>query len=393
MDKRKTCFFPGFFWGMFATIVIVAGIGIGLFFSSEGNSEKNISDKTKYKVNYLQQLIDKYYLEDADSKQLEAGVYKGLVEGLGDPYSVYYTAEEYQELMKDTSGVYYGIGAMMSQDLETGVITVIKVFQGTPAKKAGMLAGDVVYKVEGREVDGKDLNKVVADIKGANGTEVSITVYRSSENRYIDFKIVRDEINIPTIESKMLDKKEGIGYIQITEFDEVTYEQFVKALNQLKKQNMKGIIFDIRDNPGGLYDTVCSILDEILPKGVLVYTMDKYNTKEVKESDEKCLNMPMVVLQNENSASASEIFAGAIQDFDAGEIVGTQSFGKGIVQSVIPLEDGSAVKLTIQNYYTPKGKNIHGKGITPDVKKAADGGKKDVQLNTAKKVLEKLIKS
>ena len=156
---------------------------------------------------------------------------------------------------------------------------------------------------------------------------------------------------------------------------------------------MKGIIFDIRDNPGGLYDTVCSILDEILPKGVLVYTMDKYNTKEVKESDEKCLNMPMVVLQNENSASASEIFAGAIQDFDAGEIVGTQSFGKGIVQSVIPLEDGSAVKLTIQNYYTPKGKNIHGKGITPDVKKAADGGKKDVQLNTAKKVLEKLIKS
>ena len=215
-------------------------------------------------------------------------------------------------------------------------------------------------------------------------------MYRTSEKEYIDLEITRDKVDVPTVEHKMLDKSKGIGYIQITQFEEVTYDQFKEALDDLKKQGMKSVIFDLRNNPGGLYDTVCEMLDDLLPEGTLVYTKDKDGNKQEKKSDANFLDMPMVVLQNENSASASEIFAGAIQDFRAGKIVGTQSFGKGIVQSIIPLSDGSAVKLTVEKYYTPKGVNIHGKGITPDVKvEISKGGKKDNQLQKAIEVIEK----
>lgn len=220
-----------------------------------------------------------------------------------------------------------------------------------------------------------------------------MTVYRASQKKDIDLKIVRGEINVPTVSYKILDKKHKVGYVQITQFEEVTYEQFARAIADLKKQGMKAVVFDIRDNPGGLYDTVCKVLDDLLPEGTIVYTKDKYGTEEKKTSNAKCLNIPMVVLQNGNSASASEIFAGAIQDFGVGKIVGEQSFGKGIVQSIFSFDDGSAVKLTIEKYYTPNGKNIHGKGITPDVKIKPDSkSDKDVQLEKAKEIAKSLIK-
>ena len=324
-----------------------------------------------------------------DNKKLEEGIYKGLFSGLDDPYSVYYTADEYAKLQEDIDGVFVGMGAYVSQNTETGIIIVTKAFDNSPAKKAGIKDGDIIYKVEDKEVTGEDVDKVVSMIKGKENTKVKLTIYRQSEKKYIDVEITRAKVEVPSIEAKMLNKKKGIAYIQIVEFQENTYKQFAGAIEKLKKQGMKSVIFDVRNNPGGRYDIVCQILDDLLPEGTLVSTKDKYGKEEKQTSDAKTLNMPMVVIQNENSASASEIFAGAIQDFKAGTIIGTRSFGKGIVQQMWPLNDGSAIKLTVEKYYTPSGKNIHGKGITPDVEvKASTKGNKDVQLNKAVEILE-----
>lgn len=391
MKKNKTKFLPGFLTGAFVMLIVAICVGFGInAVKTEKGSKTTISSEVSGKLDFLKDVIDLKYLEKTDEKTLEENIYKGLLQGLNDPYSVYYTKDEYDALKEETSGSYCGIGALVSQNADTGVITAINVFKGSPAEKAGMKNGDIIFKVEDKEVTGEDLNNVVAKMKGEKDTKVKINVYRTSEKEYIDLEITRDKVDVPTVEHKMLDKSKGIGYIQITQFEEVTYDQFKEALDDLKKQGMKSVIFDLRNNPGGLYDTVCEMLDDLLPEGTLVYTKDKDGNKQEKKSDANFLDMPMVVLQNENSASASEIFAGAIQDFGAGKIVGTQSFGKGIVQSIIPLSDGSAVKLTVEKYYTPKGVNIHGKGITPDVKvEISKDGKKDNQLQKAIEVIEK----
>lgn len=391
MKKNKTKFLPGFLTGAFVMLIVAICVGFGInAIKTETGSKITISSEVSGKLDFLKDVIDLKYLEKTDEKTLEENIYKGLLQGLNDPYSVYYTKDEYDALKEETSGSYCGIGALVSQNADTGVITAINVFKGSPAEKAGMKNGDIIFKVEDKEVTGEDLNNVVAKMKGEKDTKVKINVYRTSEKEYIDLEVTRDKVDVPTVEHKMLDKSKGIGYIQITQFEEVTYDQFKEALDDLKKQGMKSVIFDLRNNPGGLYDTVCEMLDDLLPEGTLVYTKDKDGNKQEKKSDANFLDMPMVVLQNENSASASEIFAGAIQDFGAGKIVGTQSFGKGIVQSIIPLSDGSAVKLTVEKYYTPKGVNIHGKGITPDVKvEISKDGKKDNQLQKAIEVIEK----
>lgn len=391
MKKNKTKFLPGFLTGAFVMLIVAICVGFGInAVKTETGSKATISSEVSGKLDFLKDVIDLKYLEKTDEKTLEENIYKGLLQGLNDPYSVYYTKDEYDALKEETSGSYCGIGALVSQNADTGVITAINVFKGSPAEKAGMKNGDIIFKVEDKEVTGEDLNNVVAKMKGEKDTKVKINVYRTSEKEYIDLEVIRDKVDVPTVEHKMLDKSKGIGYIQITQFEEVTYDQFKEALDDLKKQGMKSVIFDLRNNPGGLYDTVCEMLDDLLPEGTLVYTKDKDGNKQEKKSDANFLDMPMVVLQNENSASASEIFAGAIQDFGAGKIVGTQSFGKGIVQSIIPLSDGSAVKLTVEKYYTPKGVNIHGKGITPDVKvEISKDGKKDNQLQKAIEVIEK----
>jgi len=307
-------------------------------------------------------------LDEVDPEIFATGIYRGFIASLNDPYSTYYTKEEYSNLLESSSGVYYGIGAVVSQDVKTGIITVVKPYEGTPAYNAGLLPNDIIYKVNGEEVTGKDLTEVVSKIKGKEGTEVVITIYRDGVDEPMDFTIVRQKINIPTIEFEMLDSRNKIGYIQITEFDEITVSQFSDAVSRLERKGMKGLIIDVRDNPGGLLNSVVKILDRLIYKGLLVYTEDKNGQREEKYADDsKQFNKPIVVLINENSASASEIFAGALQDYEKATIVGTTSFGKGIVQSVIPLTDGTAVKLTISKYYTPKGRNIHGTGITPDV--------------------------
>ena len=393
MKKTKSRFLPGFLVGMLATMVITAGVVVGIVFSgtdinitAKKQNNKSATEASLSKLSSLESIIDLYKV---DNKKLEEGIYKGLFSGLDDPYSVYYTADEYAKLQEDIDGVFVGMGAYVSQNTETGIIIVTKAFDNSPAKKAGIKDGDIIYKVEDKEVTGEDVDKVVSMIKGKENTKVKLTIYRQSEKKYIDVEITRAKVEVPSIEAKMLNKKKGIAYIQIVEFQENTYKQFASAIEKLKKQGMKSVIFDVRNNPGGRYDIVCQILDDLLPEGTLVSTKDKYGKEEKQTSDAKALNMPMVVIQNENSASASEIFAGAIQDFKAGTIIGTRSFGKGIVQQMWPLNDGSAIKLTVEKYYTPSGKNIHGKGITPNVEvKASTKGNKDVQLNKAIEILE-----
>ena len=393
MEKKKNRFGLGFLVGVLVMVVLVGSAGTGFYLSRKGNTASGkVSENTAEKVDYLEKIINAYYLDDIDKKELANGVYKGLLSGLNDPYSVYYTAEEYRELQESTEGTYCGVGAIVSQNTETGVITVIKIFENAPGDKAGMKDGDVIYKVEGKEVTGENIDKVVSKMKGEKGTKVNITVYRTSENKYIDLEITRDSVDVPTVSYKMLDKKMGIAYIQISQFDNVTYDQFMDAIKALKAKGMKAVIFDVRDNPGGVYDIVCNMLDELLPEGTIVYTKDKYDKEEREMSDADCLNIPMVVLQNENSASASEIFAGAIQDYGVGKIIGTQSFGKGIVQTILPLPDGTAVKITIAKYYTPKDKNIHGKGITPDIDIQQDQSTEaDEQLLKAQEVIKEML--
>lgn len=318
------------------------------------------------KLTFLQMLVDNYYLDKVDQNAYADGIYKGFVSSLKDPYSTYYTEEEYNALIESSSGVYCGIGATVTQDIKTGIISIIKPFEKGPAYKVGILPGDIIYKVENEEVTGSDLSEVVSRMKGVAGTVVHISIMREGETGPLEFTITRQEIEVPTIEYKML--KDKIGYIIISEFDEITVSQFIAAVDDLEASGMKGLVVDVRNNPGGLLDSVVKMLDRLLPKGLIVYTEDK-NGKRVEEDaiDSKKLKVPLAVLINGNSASASEIFAGAVQDYKIGTIVGTTSFGKGIVQKVIPLSDGTAVKLTISKYYTPKGRNIHGTGIVPDV--------------------------
>jgi carboxyl-terminal processing protease len=336
--------------------------------TSEADSDGLLTSKAvKAKISKIKSIIDKYYLNEIDEEKMAEGMYKGLVSSLEDPYSVYYTKEEFDSLMESSSGSYYGIGAYVSQDVKTGDITIVKPFEGGPAYEAGMLPGDVIYKVLGEEVSGKDLSEVVGMMKGEEGTTVDVEIIRKGESEPIKLTIERRKVEVPTISYEMLDN--NVGYIQIAEFDEVTGPQFRSALTELENQGMKGLVIDLRNNPGGLLDTVCDMLDRMLPEGLIVYTEDKNGnrTEEVKSTAKESFDKPLVVMINGNSASASEVFAGAIQDYGIGTILGTTSFGKGIVQSVIPLSDGSGVKITVSKYFTPKGRNIHGIGITPDV--------------------------
>lgn len=321
------------------------------------------------KLSQIDQVINDYYLNDGeiDEEAMIEGIYSGYVAGLGEDYTTYYTAQEYDDLMESSSGEYSGIGVSVSQNLNTGIITVVNPFENGPGYEAGMRKDDILFKVAGEEVTGVDINQVVAMIKGEEGTTVDLTVYRPSTDEYLDLTVERRVVQNPTVTWEM--KEDGIGYIQITEFDKVTVGQFSEAIADLQSQGMKGLIFDLRDNPGGRLDSVCAMLDRVLPAGnLLVYTMDKDgNKEEYYTEDEDSLDVPTVILVNGNSASASEIFTAALQDYGVATVMGTTTFGKGIVQVILPLGDGSAVKVTQSKYYTPNGVCIHGEGVAPDV--------------------------
>ncbi len=379
----------GMIIGAAAAVIIMAVAG-----RASGNVSgisSVISDETAEKLVKIRNKINSYYLFDRDVDTQE-GILKGYVDSFGDPYTVYYTEDEYASLMESTSGVYCGIGVVVTQNASTGVISVVRPYVNAPGWEAGMQADDILYKVEGEEVTGQDLSLVVTKIKGDEGTSVAITIYRPSTGEYIDMTVTRRKIEIETIAHEM--KENNIGYIEMTSFDDVTYHQFMEAFNDLKDQGMQGLIVDIRDNGGGLLTSVCDILDELLPAGIITYTEDRDGKGDKIYSDAACvLDVPMVVLVNGNSASASEIFTGALQDYGKATIVGTQTFGKGIVQSIMALGDGSAIKITTSRYYTPNGVCIHGVGITPDVIVENDTELEgDEQLKRAIEVLQDMMK-
>lgn len=361
---------------------------------SPAETESVANEKTTEKLGVLENTIKQYFWQDVDESTLEEGVYKGLLESLDDPYSVYYTHDELVQLQQQTEGIYYGIGAYISQDNEMGYVRVSKIIKNTPAEASGLQQDDYIYKVDGEDMQGKDSSYVVSKIKGEAGTKVTITVVREGATDPIDIEVERQKIESPTVEYQMLDN--DMAYIQITEFDLVTTDQFEQAYKQAQTDGMKGLILDLRSNPGGNLSTVCDIARMILPKGLIVYTEDKYGKREEYTCDgANQIKVPLVVLTNGYSASASEILAGAVKDYGIGTLVGTTTYGKGIVQKVINLSDGSAVKLTVSNYFTPNGNNIHKIGIDPDVEVEFDAEQYkngvDNQLEKAKEVLAGLM--
>ncbi|EOS67817.1 C-terminal processing peptidase [Lachnospiraceae bacterium MD308] len=392
MNNRKS-FLKGAFCGALAILLITGIVSCGLRpgrISVAG--EKTVTSDVERKLSILNSLIDESYLGDIDKKKLEEGLYEGYIGGLDDPYSVYYDEEETKAFMEATEGEYSGIGAVMTQSKDSGIIVLTHVYQDSPAMKAGLKDEDILYKVEGKEVTGEDLTDVVSRIRGEKGTKVELTVLRGKKNEEVTVVAVRDTIETQTVQTKMLEG--DIGYMAVSEFDSVTYDQYVKGLDTLEGQGMKGLVVDLRGNPGGNLNTVCDILDLMLPKGLIVYTQDKNGEKREMTSDEENkFTRPMVVLVNGNSASASEIYAGAIQDYGLGKIVGTQTYGKGVVQQIFDLKDGTCVKLTIAEYYTPKGRNINGKGITPDVEEEYDLNEKNPEAdNQLERAVEELKK-
>ena len=401
-EKKQGGFWKGFFCATLLFLVVaLISLGVTLAMkntvvpqTAEGENDLlTQQEPVQEKLGLLETFIRGYYLDEIDEEKLEDYLYYGLVAGLGDPYAAYYNKEETQSLIDSSNGSYCGIGTVFSQNMVTGIVTVSQVYEGCPSYEAGILPGDILYKVNGEDVTGQDLTNVVTKIKGEEGTEVTITMLRGEEE--IDFTMERRMIEVPTIDYEML--ADSMGYIQIMEFDTVTAPQFHDALIDLQNQGMKGLIIDLRNNGGGSVDAVCSIADELLPKGPIVFTEYKGEDWEERSSDADCVEVPMAVLMNENSASASEILAGALQDYEQAVIVGTQSYGKGIVQSVIDLHDGTALKITTAKYYTPDGNNIHEIGITPDVEidlpeevktKVNITYEEDVQLQKAIEVLQ-----
>ncbi len=350
------------------------------------------------KLQTLEATIDRlFFLGEITDEELQDGIYKGMLGALGDPYSEYYTAAELTALMEQTEGVYYGIGAYVSLDTATSLPKISGTIEGAPSEEVDLRANDLIYEVDGVSTYGLSLTEVVGLIKGEENTQVVLTIIREGASDYLKVAVTRRKVETPTVEYEMME--DGMAYIQVTEFDEVSIEQFENALAAVRSKGMKGMILDLRANPGGSLNAVVEMARMLLPEGMIVYTEDKYGQRSEYTCDgSKKLEVPLVVLVDMNSASASEIMAGAIKDYGIGKLVGTTTFGKGIVQQIVPFRDGSAVKLTISAYYTPKGNNIHGIGIEPDVVCEFDGeayygseDRPDNQLEKAKEVLRGLM--
>ena len=308
-------------------------------------------------------LIKNYYRELDDDKLIE-GAIKGMFESIGDPYTLYMDADEYDDLMVRTQGIYGGIGVIVTPG-DDGYVTVISPIEDTPGERAGLVTGDRIVSVNDEAIFSEKLDYAVSLMKGKPGTEVKLSILREGRSEMFDVVIIREEIRLKTVRSEIMEK--DIGYIRISMFDEQTARDFKEHLELLKKKNIRGIILDLRNNPGGLLDECVEIADEILGEQVIVYTEDRNGNRKVEKSDKRHLKLPITVLVNKGSASASEILAGAIKDGKKGKIIGTTTFGKGLVQQVKPLTDGTGFKFTVSEYFTPNGTNIHGTGIEPDI--------------------------
>ncbi|CCZ03433.1 putative uncharacterized protein [Eubacterium sp. CAG:603] len=359
----------GVIWGIAVVFILII---LSNIIESELTESGKISDNVgtsaltgSSKSSIIKQYIDKYFMEDVDNDILTEGMYKGMLESLNDPYSVYYTKDEVESLKQSSEGEYVGLGISVTQNNETKVITVTKVYDDSPAKDAGIESGDTIYSINDNVLTDETLDELLVDIKGEEGKEVKMQLKRGEETIDADMKL--REVLIDVVSYEMLE--DNIGYIIIDQFTGTSAEQVEEAINDLKSQGMERIIVDLRDNPGGQLECIQAILNYFLPKDkLLLYSETKDGEQEryYTENDGLITDMPLCVLVNENSASASEVFAGVVKCYDRGKLVGTKTFGKGIMQSTFGLSDGTAIKLTIGKYYLPDDSNIHGIGIEPD---------------------------
>jgi carboxyl-terminal processing protease len=354
---------------------------------AETGAEVLTDTQTLYKLSEIQSIIEQKYYEEVDSDLLSTYLFKGVAVGLDDPYANYYSAEEWQSVRESTKGEYFGIGAILSEDGQTGEITVLEVYEDAPAEKAGLKAGDVLLALNDVSLADCDLTEAITRIKSCED-EFTLQVYRPDTEEELSLPVACGEVTLNYVQSEMLEDQ--IGYIRLTEFTETAVDQFKEASAALNEEGMEKLIVDLRGNPGGLLDSVCDILDEILPEGLIVYTEDRNGDRKEQRADkDRSITCEVAVLVNGTSASASEIFAGAIQDLGIGPVIGTQTYGKGVVQNTYTLSDGSAFKLTVEKYYTPNGQDIDGNGITPDilVEENEDDTTEDAVLAKAVEVL------
>ncbi len=352
------------FWkGFGAAFVLLAVIYFGGQFLAQMNIALPFGMSNTAKIRQIEEMLDTYYVEDYDKELAEELMYTGLVAGVGDPYTYYLSADSLAEQVEKNSGHFVGIGVEIYAG-DDGYIVVSSVTPGGPAEAAGILAEDKITEVDGESITGKTAADVSALVKGEEGTDVTLTIFRESTGEVLEKTVTRQDIQVKTVSWSMMD--DNIGYISITNFRENTYSQFKEALDTLEAEGMEKLVLDLRNNTGGLVKSAHEIGEELLPEGIMVYTMDKEGNREDTLCDDVYNDVPMVVLVNGNSASAAEILAGAIQDTGRGELIGTTTFGKGLVQRLFTLPDGSGLNVTIQKYYTPNGTSIHGVGITPD---------------------------
>lgn len=410
----RESFFSGFYTGAvsLATIVMIVLIIVMLV------TDKRIAfideDSTKYdypqtnenvsedigniaaKIEYISSLLSTYYLEDVDDKLMIEGIYAGMVASLGDVYSSYLSAQMYDSLMTEAEGVYAGIGCMVAIN-DNGELEVTEVTPGGAGEEAGIKIGDIFVEIDGVSLEGITFKEAASLMRGEEGTKVKFKMKLKADGSVKEYELIRKSVVIKSAEHKMLEG--NVGYVRVTGFEINTVEQFDEAVDYLEENGAKGIIIDLRGNPGGVLSSVSGIADRILPKGLVVYTEDKHGKliDKVESTDGEEIDLPIVVLVDSRSASASEVLAGAIKDRDAGTLVGKTTYGKGIVQSLISMKDGSAIKLTTAKYFTPNGNYIHGKGIEPDVEVDFDADKYyndgiDTQLEKAVEVLKEKMK-
>jgi carboxyl-terminal processing protease len=376
-EVRSENFNKGILFGLLIGIIIAGFIycivTLNKFARQETESEpvteqtSILDDQAVQKMHDIETIIySKFYQNEIDAEQMKEGAYRGMLESLNDPYSVYWTAEEYREQTSAAEGIYYGIGAYVSMDEMTNYPKISGVIDDAPAQEVGLREDDILYEADGQNLQGLSLTEVVALIKGEEGTTVKLTIYRESTNEYLDFDVVRRRVESPTVTYEMLD--DAMAYIAITEFDTVTIEQFYEALQTAKDEQMEGLILDLRANPGGTLTAVLEIAKMMLPKGLVLYSDNKYGERtEYHCEGLNKIEVPVVVLVDQNSASAAEVLAGAMKDHGIATLVGMQTYGKGIIQQIYELKDGSAIKVTVSSYFTPAGTDINGVGITPDV--------------------------
>ncbi len=335
----------------------------------------------------VENVIEKYYLRDFDMEDVQYAGLKAMVASLGDPYSVYYTPEEFDAFNRSSTGAYDGVGMGISIDQVTGLTVVSYFMDGSSAQAAGLEVGDYIVSIDGQDVTDKSLQEISVLCIGEEGTSINIGVKRGDE--VLEFEMLRQPVELDMVEYKM--QNDGIGYMRIKQFGGNCEALFNEGIDYFEAHSAKGIVFDLRDNPGGYLNTVVHMLDRLLPEGTIVYTEDKYGNRQTETSDSASLDIPMVVLVNGHTASASEIFAGAIQDYGTGQVVGTRSYGKGVVQIVLPISStGGGIKITSSEYFTPKGRSIDHNGIYPDhyVELRGDG---DTQLDKAQSVLRAMM--